>query len=479
MSQAIATGAMSATPVRPALQARGDELSIPFVLIALLIVTLFLPRGVDLRVGTAEVSPQRILSLFLLPWLLIATRAKLTWVDAMLPLGLIAAFVSMYLSQTPMFQIVETSGRRVLDTWTLYVLGRTLPMFPATLKKAMTFLTWVMVLLLPTLLIEGFTGYNVHVKLWDTIFPAVVEPKKTEVRYGVIRAYAWSGHPIMVGFAYVAVLSVALHAAFERSRLIGGFAWLKAACLMIGSVISMSSGAIVTAVILLSLYAYDYGMQLLRVPPRARWLAVWVGGPLLWTVLDMVSGRPLLRILMMNLHMSSSLAWHYRWKLFERVWDAMPGYWWFGHGTATPPQFSGYARSIDNQYMAVLLVGGVVGMSLYIARSVFVLLYGGKAVWLGDDSYQAKLGRAFGLVVLTYGLGAISVAVFSTAATMLILFLGLAVGQAQAIRLGYAGGATGATPIADTAAATRGIARRPRGRFLGRRALAAAGRGDA
>ncbi|MEM0913128.1 MAG: hypothetical protein AAGB29_05055 [Planctomycetota bacterium] len=478
MSTAVLTAARSAPaaqPARPAL-AKSGEISIPFWLIALLILTIFLPRGVDLRIGTAEVSPQRLVSMVLLPWMLIATRAKLNWIDLIVPLGLTSSIVSMQQSGTPTVQIIETSGRTVLDSWTLYVLGRTLPMFPETLRKAMTWLVWVMIVLLPTVILEGLTGFNPHVALWKSIFPAVSAPAKTEVRYGVIRAFAWSGHPIMVGFTYLAVLSVALHAAFERNRLVGAFPWVKAALLMVGSVFSMSSGAIVTVALLLAFYVYDYGLMMLRVPAMTRWLAVWVGGPTLWIIADMASGRPLLRILMMNLHMSSSLAWHYRWKLLERVWNAMPGYWWFGHGTATPPSFSGYARSVDNQYMAVLLTGGMVAMVIFIARMVLPLFFGGRAVWLGKDSAEAKLGRAFGLVVLAYALGAISVAIFSTAGSMLGFFVGLTIGQAQAIRLGFAGGQATDDAV-EPAPESPEIGRRPRGTFIGRRALADAGRG--
>lgn len=478
MSSAVFTAsarpALAAQPVRPAL-AKSDEIAIPFWLIALFIATIFIPRGVDLRIGTAEVSPQRLVSMVLLPWMLIATRAKLTWIDLLVPAGLTSSIISMQQSGTPTVQLIETTGRSILDAWTLYVLGRTLPMFPETLRKAMTWLVWVMVALLPTVILEGLTGLNPHVLFWKSFFPSVSHPVKTEVRYGVIRAFAWSGHPIMVGFTYLAVLSVALHAAFERNRLVGAFPWVKAALLLVGSVFSMSSGAIVTVALLLALYAYDYGLMMLRVPAMTRWLAVWIGGPTLWIVLDMASGRPLLRILMMNLHLSSSLAWHYRWKLLERVWDSMPGYWWFGHGTAPPPSFSGYARSIDNQYMAILLTGGMVAMVIFIARVVLPLFFGGRAVWLGKDTDEAKLGRAFGLVVLAYALGAISVAVFSTAGSMLTLFVGLTIGQAQAIRLGFAGGRAGA-PAAEPAPGSAEPSGRRRGTFIGRRALADAGR---
>lgn len=166
--------------------------------------------------------------------------------------------------------------------------------------------------------------------------------------------------------------------------------------------------------------------------PGRRWLIMSVGSVSSYLILELLSGRSLMRILMMELHLSSPMAWYYRWMLYERVYSVMPGYEWFGHGIVTPPNL-GWQTSIDNNFLVVLMQYGRVGLTLWIAVAVSVLLYGWKSVWNAPDTSYRRMARAVMFAVVTVSLTQFSVALFSTASMLNWLFMGLAIGLAQGL----------------------------------------------
>ena len=101
----------------------------------------------------------------------------------------------------------------------------------------------------------------------------------------------------------------------------------------------------------------------------------------------------------------------------------------------TPAGMSEYAWqwSIDNNYLVVLMQNGRIGLTLWLAIGVSVLIYGWKAVWSAPDTPYRRVARAVMYAVATVGLTQLSVAMFSTAAMLNWLFMGLGIGLAQGL----------------------------------------------
>jgi hypothetical protein len=366
------------------------------------------------------------MSLILCPWLLASSVIHWSWPDKVAVATLVAWFVSNALS-ADIFRALEASGRVFVDCFTPYLLGRFIALNRSRLRKALTFLAGLMTLGAVLVVIESFAEWNVHQVFWGNITPVgtVFDEKRLELT----RAMGWTSHPIMLGLAYGTLLPVVMQDALHGTRWTGKFAWIKTAATLAALFLSLSSGAWILGALAMGLLIVD---RMPALAARVKWSAVFVGAPLMYAALEGLANRPLLRILMMKLHLSSPMAWYYRWRLYERVYASMPGYWWLGHGLAIPEEFartSGW--SVDNQYLCLLLLHGYVGMIMWILAMAAVFFHNSKIVWMGPDTDLVRLTRAIRIAILASSLAQLSVALFSTANILLWLFMGLAVGLGQ------------------------------------------------
>lgn len=423
---------------------RDDPEWMRFLLIVFMI-TLFIPKSIALNLGTVALTPTLAISIILFPVLLSGRRIQFTWPDFVV----VAFFLSVFYSSvrsTDLSVSIESIGRMVLVSGVPYLMGRYIGTRPGTFNPFMRRLMTAMAVLAVFLLLESLFRFNIHSALWSE--PYSPHP---EQRLGLTRAYGWTSHSIMLGVSYAVFVPVMAIAAIERMKSLGKYRWLKLGLLLIGVFCSLSTGAWLPAVIAICLVAWDY-LKLFK--PGTRWLLLSGGSLFLYFVLEILSGRPLLRILMMDLHLSSSEAWHYRWQLYQRVYSVMPGYEWFGHGLVTPENLAefGWQWSIDNNYLIVLMQNGRVGLTLWLAIGVSVLFYGWKAVWNAPDTPYHRVARAVMFAVATIGLTQLSVAMFSTGAMLNWMFMGLGVGMAQGLALTSRGNKRGTRKRSGTSA---------------------------
>ena len=110
----------------------------------------------------------------------------------------------------------------------------------------------------------------------------------------------------------------------------------------------------------------------------------------------------------------------------------MPGFEWFGHGNKTPEGL-GWQTSIDNNYLLLLMQYGRIGLTLWIAVAASAMIYAWKTVWNAPDTPYRRVARAVMFSVFAVAMTQFSVALFSTAAMLNWLFIGLAVGLAQGL----------------------------------------------
>lgn len=398
-------------------------------LVTLYILALFVPQAVYVTFGPLQLTPTRLLALAMFP-LLVSGSGKIRW--AWPDLFVVAAFGAPFLSYVARGGIaaaVESGGRQFLDGSVAYMVGRAVASNGAWLIRTMRLLIGLLAVLAVFVVLEATAEINVHLTIWGAL--GNVGTVYDEQRLGFTRARGWTTHPIMLGLVYAMFLPFAIQAAVDRTGMAGRLAPLKAVALGAGAFFSMSSGGWIAALVVVALSAWD---RFVRVPAALRWGFFFVMTPLSYIVLEVIANRPLLRILMMRLHISSPDAWAYRWRLNQRVLEQMPGHWPLGWGLELPAAFSfGVSGwSIDNQYLMLLLMTGVIGLSTWIALMLAVLAHRAWQVWGAGDDARSNAARAARFAVLSMAAAQFSVAVFSTAAVVMWLVMGLAISMGQA-----------------------------------------------
>ncbi len=399
-------------------------------LVTVFVLAFFVPGKIAFNAGPLQLTPMRAIALVLMPLML--SRGRIRWglPDAAMAVVFLVGFITFAKTGGPV-RAAEAIGRQTLDSGLPYLVGRWLTQDRHRFEHVVRRLIDVLCVFSVVAVLEALFRVNVHREVWGLIGDAGrgIHP---EMRMGVTRVKAWTDHPIMFGLVYASVLPLLLYARAERSGCFGRSVNLKIGLCLLGVFWSVSSGAFAAALIVIALHVWER-----RGPGRSadRWAMAWVGAPTVWYGLDFLSGRPLMRILMMKLHLSSPMAWHYRWQLYRRVMDAMPGHWMLGHGLSTPENFvGGYAQSVDNHYLMVLLNRGVVGVTVWVLFMVAACLGAAKWVWFGQDTATTRLARAVCFSIVMFAIAQFSVAVFSTAGVLLWMWMGAAVGLGQACR---------------------------------------------
>lgn len=411
-------------PSLGALSADRDEPGWMRILLVVFLITLFIPKSVALAIGSIDLTPSLACSVVLFPVLISGKRIRFAWPDAVVMLFFLSTFYSTMMS-VPAVEGIESFGRRVLIGGVPFLIGRYLGTRPKLFITFMRRIMTIMAVLAVFCLVESIFRFNIHSLIWGEPYT----PHKDQ-RLGLTRAYGWTSHSIMLGVSYAVFVPVMFIAVIERLKPLGRFRLVKLGLLLVGVFTSLSTGAWMPAVLAIGMVIWDY-FHFLK--PGPRWFIMFFGSFFSYVILETLSGRPLMRILMMELHLSDPTAWHYRWQLFERVYAVMPGYEWFGHGLKPPENMvNAWQWSIDNNYLVMLMQNGRVGLTLWIAVAVSVLFYGWKSIWNAPDTPYRRVARAVMFAIVTVGLTQLSVALFSTAEMLNWMFIGLGIGMAQA-----------------------------------------------
>jgi len=417
-------------PAQPAAAAPALALPPPSpvlgALVTLFLLAQFIPQAVYFTVGPLQFTPARTLSILLFPLLAFGRRIRWAWPDLLMLGPFLVTFVSI-VRHGGTGVAVEWDGRMFLDVGVAYLVGRCVAGNLAWFARTMRMLTGLLAVFGVMAFVEAAYRFNVHLALWGVV--ANVGGVFEEQRMGLFRARGWTTHPIMHGLVYATFLPLAVQAALDRTGVTGRFARLKVAGLVAGTIFCMSSGVWIAASVAVLLLAYD---RLVRIKAGVRWGAFFVGAPLTYVLLEVVANRPLLRILMMKMHISSPDAWQYRWRLNQRVLDQMPGNWPLGWGLHIPDEFTQITGwSIDNHFLVLILMTGVIGLSAWIVFMLGALLFRARYVWFGNDGPLPRTARTAGFALLGSVAAQFSVALYSTAHVVLWLIMGVGVSLAM------------------------------------------------
>jgi hypothetical protein len=399
----------------------------PTWLVALFTLSWFIPVEIGIEVADLQFNPMRVLGIFLLLYMLAMGSIRWAWPDLFALLFFVAVYIS-HASSSDAILASTTLGRLILDLGVAYLVGRGLALNPARFEWFLRFVIWCLAALSITLVIEAFSWVELHHTFWSMFTPVRGGPR--EERLGLMRVQAWARHPIMLGLTYASMLAVATCFALrgERSRPL--LSKVLACGVALGVFCSLSSGSWTAGVVPLLLLAYD---RIVQLPANRKWGLVAAGAVGIYAAIRIVSDNSPMMVILYRLQFSGG--WWYRYNLWNRVMEVMPGHWWLGYGATPPEAFAGVAGwSVDNHYLATLLVFGRIGLWSWIAFNAAVVVYNIRYCWLAENSDLTRLGKAIGFTVIGLMVAAFSVALFSTGATMTWLVLGMAVGISQSVR---------------------------------------------
>lgn len=393
-------------------------------LIVVFVLAWFIPRPICFNVGSLDITPQRIVGIILFLDIVFRKRIKWSWVD----LVALGPFLTMFictLISVGSGRAIESTGRSMLDLLTPYLIGRSIAEHPAMLRWMVRFILHCLALLATLLALESLGRINIHCLIWGV--PYTPHPV---IRFGMTRAHGWTSHAIMLGLTYAAFAAPAATFALEETKQ-SLKKWLFFGLILSGVFFSLSTGSWFTAFVALAFLCWD------RCGPgsrKARWQVgamCAIGG---YLALEVLTNAPLGLALMYHIRFLSK-GWLYRWMLWERVTNVMPGHWLFGYGEALPEEFTGgIGWSIDNHYLVLLLMQGWFGLGMWLIFNGVVLWRNIKHTWLKRDDAYTRILRSFGFSVIGFLAAGLTVAFFSTAAVMLFLAMGIAATSVPGLR---------------------------------------------
>jgi hypothetical protein len=404
----------------------------------LLLITLFLPSELSVTIAGLEWTALRFASTLLFFYVLSKNLYKPHWADLFVASIYVSVFLSVAISERggPLRGIV-VAGRMFLDTGVPYLVARAIGPRREVVVWFMQRLITLLAIFTVTVLIESATGKMVHRLFWAPLtgnWPT----RETEVRLGFVhRAYGWTRHPIMLGLVYVMAVPAAIAMMRDARNYRFKWGWLKLLLMGVSIFCTVSFGSWMTLVVILVLISWDhYAGKWLKLSPRMRWGVVATVVIVSLIIMKLTTDNPLLMVLMYHLHAHQG-AWLYRWQLFERIFREMDlgDCWVMGYGEDIPERFQAgrTGRSVDNNYLATLLLYGQVGVVAWVSAHLAPLFCNIKECWIKKDLPGTALASGFGVVIIGSLLSQIFVCIFSTALTLNFIVMGFAIGQAQCL----------------------------------------------
>ncbi len=242
----------------------------------------------------------------------------------------------------------------------------------------------------------------------------------SDTRSGFDRITAASSHPIEFSVVTAALVPLALHFALHAEA--GRWRFYLALVALLSAVpMGVSRSGILTLAVAVAFYA-------VALSHRGRFNALVIGLIGVGVFRAMVPGLlGTVRSLFRDVGTDPSIAG--RTEDYAAIPGLMEGHWWLGRGTGTflPDVYF----FLDNQYLAALLQGGVVGLVMFIALLVVGLGVARGIRRRSRDPVLRSLGQALAATIAALGASAFVFDSLSFRQSSLLLFL--AIGCAGAL----------------------------------------------
>lgn len=403
-----------ARPVRPVAEVRART---PWA-VKLFILSLMLPTVTSINIGTVRLSPYRLVLLLLVPYIvhgLTSGKAgRIRVPDILLILGAIWAAMALF-THHGMEQALEPSGVNALELLGSYFLARvcinTLPKYRATVG----FLFVVLLLIMPLAAAESLTGTHViqqsFCKLLGTTFNASIDP-----RFGLHRAFGPFDHPILWGvFGASCVSMFWFRYSDQRPTSLRSSATLVP---IVCAITSVSSGAIAALMVQFMLIAYE---RLTRTV-RSRWTIFLIGFSVMYVVIDSISNRSGLQVLLHYLTFSGHTAYNriiiWEWGFWHNV---MPNpVFGIGQNVWTRPVWM-HSTSMDNFWLVQMVQFGLPAFAALAIATLLTLFAVGRTK--SPETARIRLGYLFSMIGLI--IAGCTVHYWNTAYVWLLFLLGV------------------------------------------------------
>jgi hypothetical protein len=408
----------SETPVRRARDRRR-----PWMALAL-IAALLWPTAYPIVLGSVQLPPYRVV--LILGALLAAQRCLSGALRMRLPdylvaifgLGAVVSLIANHGLFTP-FRAdfgrgavgeslpYEAAAVAFLETAGAYFLARAVIVGPAQFDAVMKALGWAVVVVCGFTVVEARTGVNV--------FNVYAGSGIGEVRFGLHRAAGTFPHSILWGlFAATLFAYFAARAVMKRKPGALGFALAS----VVGVATSVSSTAVLAVFIQAMALAWGWFVR-----HRRRWTLFAIGLIAVCMLLEVLSERPLVRVLVASLSFSPDtgfirlVQWEYGWR--EALAHPLLGMGF--HDWARPRWL---AASIDSYWLVLAVRHGLIVPAFLLAAIVALLRQSAKA-YKRDDSPQSRLLiRICAITVVSLAVAGFSVHFWAQSLVLFFFLLG-------------------------------------------------------
>lgn len=398
--------------------------------VKLFILSLLLPTVTSINVGPLRLSPYRIVLILLAPaiahGLMSGRLRKLVPADVLLPLAALWASAALLVHHGPE-QTIEPAGVYALELLGAYFLARLYVNSAGAFRGLVSFLLKVLCVLLPFVVLESLTGRHLMQEFFAAALGRGFSSDIGE-RFGLSRAYGPFDHPILWGVFAASCIGMFWYRYADKNPLhpLGLAAGLMPA---LGAITSVSSGAMAAISLQLMLIVWERATR----PLPHRWVILSVGIVLMYVLVDMVSNRSGMAVMLYYLTFSAHTAYNriiiWEWGFWENAWPNPV----FGIGINewVRPSWM-HSTSMDNFWLVQMVTYGL---------PCFVFLAGAALTQMwraGRESDPATAGLRMGWVISMVGLvvSACTVHFWNTSFVWLALLMGITISSGARARTG-------------------------------------------
>lgn len=404
MSLSINTPTM-ASGTNPAEESRPA----PWIMPLYFCVTLM---PIALTVAGLRLTPLRVMLLVLfIPYLLRIFRGatgRITAVDILMMLHAIWIVVALMVVHGP--ERLPFAGITMVELVGGYLLGRTLVRNGSDYRRMIRLLLYSMIFLFPFALVELFTGRLVIPSVVGVVFETVHRGASAYGRMGLERVYAVFEHPILFGM----FCSLAIANLFYMAR--GTSFWRYSGMVFaIGmTFMSLSSAPLLACGLQIMMILWDK-------ITKGAWKLFIILGAISYVVVDLLSNRTPITILIETLTFNSGTGWT-RIAIFEfgisNVYDNPI----FGLGFNDWERPFWLTSSVDNFWLLTTMRYGFVGAGFLVAAFLWHFISLVRAPISDDTTQRIRTGYTLTLAATCFTM--VTVHLWGAVGVFVMFYLG-------------------------------------------------------
>lgn len=427
-------------PVQAAPPARRAAWRLADLVPILFILSLLFPYRVE--AGALLLSPARgFLLLALLPCalaFLAGAGGRLRLADVLIFAHTAWASLALLLAHGP-DDAAEPSGILFVEVMGSWLVARCFIRSAETFRAVVRVLFLSVVIMLPLMLAENFTGRHYLNELLS-LFGPTITPHVMEPRMGMDRAFGVFDHPILLGVYCVGVFALSWYVlgygAGRLARLV------RTGLVAAGTATSLSSGPLLALVVQSIFMGWDYATRKLR----RRWLVLGGLCAGAYAMVDLISNRTPFHVIVSYLSFNTGSAYN-RILIWEFGSAEVIRHPLFGIGLSDWQRPIWMSGSMDNFWLVLAVQGGLPAF-LFFAGAVFALCLAVGRLRL-DDPRLIAYRRGWMIAILGLAVTGSTVHYWKTILCLLVFLTGSVVWMLDA------GRQRGTAPLAVRPAAVK------------------------